>query len=364
MPIPKETQWYIDEHTKAKHDILRRYLGAWFPILGSTHGRVLYVDGFSGPGRYRDGEPGSPLIALDVARTLNLEKPFAGELLFLFTDERQDRVGHLESELEHLDLPASFEVRAEVGRFDEIFAPVLDGLEAKGQRLAPAFVFIDPFGFSGVPFSLVARILQNPRCEVFITFMVNAVQRFIEHPVESIRDEIVGLFGTELVLEVVSGTGNRIEALRSFYQQRLELEAEFVRSFEIRDTPGRVLYHLFFASNHRLGHAKMKDAMWEVDRTGGLRFVDNTDVDQLVLLDEDPAEKLVKVLSAVFAGDKALGHGVRRYVMDKTAFVNKHATKALQLLEARGAIRVADTKKWGGKRRKGSFPDDAVITFD
>ena len=30
-----DTVWQIEEHTKAKHEILRRYLSAWFPILAS-----------------------------------------------------------------------------------------------------------------------------------------------------------------------------------------------------------------------------------------------------------------------------------------------------------------------------------------
>jgi hypothetical protein len=34
MAKPNETLWEIEPHTKAKHEILQRYLGAWFPILG------------------------------------------------------------------------------------------------------------------------------------------------------------------------------------------------------------------------------------------------------------------------------------------------------------------------------------------
>jgi len=30
---------------------------------------IVYVDGFSGPGEYTGGEPGSPIIALETART-------------------------------------------------------------------------------------------------------------------------------------------------------------------------------------------------------------------------------------------------------------------------------------------------------
>ncbi len=33
MTTPSDTTWKIEPHTQAKHEILRRYLGGWFPIL-------------------------------------------------------------------------------------------------------------------------------------------------------------------------------------------------------------------------------------------------------------------------------------------------------------------------------------------
>jgi len=33
---PREPIWPLEPHTKAKHELLRHYLGAWFPILSSS----------------------------------------------------------------------------------------------------------------------------------------------------------------------------------------------------------------------------------------------------------------------------------------------------------------------------------------
>ncbi|MFQ5431011.1 MAG: three-Cys-motif partner protein TcmP, partial [Nitrospinota bacterium] len=89
MAVPKDTIWPIDPHSIAKHEILRRYLEAWFPILNRFHGRIVYIDGFCGPGRYLEGEKGSPIIALNVAA--NHRNELAGDLIFIFIDERKDR---------------------------------------------------------------------------------------------------------------------------------------------------------------------------------------------------------------------------------------------------------------------------------
>jgi three-Cys-motif partner protein len=61
------TIWKIDSHTQAKHIILKKYLDAWLPIMTRWNGRVLYIDGFAGPGKYQGDEDGSPIIALKSA---------------------------------------------------------------------------------------------------------------------------------------------------------------------------------------------------------------------------------------------------------------------------------------------------------
>jgi len=61
------TVWDLEPHTEAKHEILKRYLQAWFPIMSKWNGRILYIDGFAGPGEYSNGDPGSPLIAINTA---------------------------------------------------------------------------------------------------------------------------------------------------------------------------------------------------------------------------------------------------------------------------------------------------------
>lgn len=62
-----------------KHGILSNYLGAWLSILSRdaakrrgrwSYSRLVYVDGFAGPGRYKEsGDTGSPLVAYTLALT-------------------------------------------------------------------------------------------------------------------------------------------------------------------------------------------------------------------------------------------------------------------------------------------------------
>lgn len=362
MVTPKETLWDLDPHTAAKHEILRRYLAAWFPILESYNRRIVYIDGFSGPGRYKNGEVGSPMIALDVAT--NHRKAMSGEIVFWFIEEREDRLVHLKQELATRGVPRHFRVIAESGRFHEKCGSVLASIESDKKALAPTFAFIDPFGFSGIPFSLIERLLSQRRCEAFITFMVDAINRFLEHPEEKIVQHIVEAFGGDEAVKIAKGPGDRVVKLRELYQSKLSRVAKYVRFFEMRDRQNRTQYYLFFATNSELGHLKMKEAMWKVDPHGEFRFSDATNPDQLVLIGADPTSDLANQIRDEFRGRREItGLDVRTFVENRTAYLKKHMTSVLRQEEQSGQLKVDDLKTDGKKRRANSFPDQARLTW-
>jgi three-Cys-motif partner protein len=195
VAVPKDTVWPIEPHTSAKHQILRKYLDAWLPILGKYNNRIVYIDGFAGPGEYADGEPGSPIIALQAASAHRAK--FGGELVFWFIEERQDRVEHLKNRIATLQLPPNCTVRPEEGTFAEKLTALLNALDAGGGKIAPTFALIDPFGFAGIPYMLVKRLLEKNRCEVLVTFMVDSINRWLTHPDDAIRAHITETFGTD-----------------------------------------------------------------------------------------------------------------------------------------------------------------------
>ena len=274
MVAARETVWEIKPHTRAKHEILKRYLGAWFPILNRFHGRIVYIDGFCGPGQYEGGELGSPLIALDVAATHR--RKLTGELVFLFIDSRKDRIDHLKRVLDEHGIPSHFRVEAQCGLFHEKVNEVLSSVESGGKSLAPTFAFVDPFGFKGIPFSLIKRLLNHRHSEVLITFMIDHINRFLAHPNDAVVSHIVEAYGTDECVRIAERMGDqqRIDKLRMLYQKQLATVARFVRFFEMRNKKHRTLYLLFFASNNRVGHVKIKEAMRKVDPQGDFVFSD------------------------------------------------------------------------------------------
>ena len=362
MSPHSETLWNIEPHTKAKHEILRRYLGAWFAILGSRIPRIVYIDGFCGPGQYLGGEDGSPIIALNEA----LRQPILAhsEVTFLFIDDREDRIEHLKGAISTMQIPGNLHVEPIVNKFENTLEGLLDDLAGKGQQLAPTFAFIDPFGFKGAPFEVVSRLLANPRTEVFINIMIESINRFVEHPDDSIRKHIHELLGaSDREVDEVIASPDRIAAFRQLYLAKLRQHAHFVRYFEMEDSRNKVLYYLFFATNHRLGHARIKEVFWKVDNQSGFKFSDRTNSEQLVLLELDPSIELAGQLKNYYGGRSEASEQVIEHVEDDTAYTCSHAKRALAFLERNRDIEVAQEKSDGTRRKKGTFPKGVLIRF-
>lgn len=362
MATPKKTLWPIEPHTLAKHAILEGYLQAWFAILGQKRTDMLYVDGFCGPGRYQGGEPGSPIVALEAAKN-NLNNIGNSKVHFWFIDESPDRIAHLKEELYSATIPSNFVIEVHAGEFESVFSKKLQELE---RRAIPSFVFIDPFGFKGFPYTMVSRILAVQSAEVFINLMIDAINRFIEHPTPSIRDQIRTTIGLENLADIEACPGSRFDSLRLHYQEQLKSKAKFVRYFEMRDVDDRSIYDLFFASNSRLGHVKMKESMWNVDREGRFRFSDAEDPSQIFLFDNEDSWRpiLEKEIIRTFSSfSSTVVRDIRCHIENHTAFLATHMRQALKSLESIGEIRVEELNEDQSKRRAGAFNDPVVISF-
>jgi len=193
--------------------------------------------------------------------------------------------------------------------------------------------------------------------------MVEYINRFLEHPDNATRNHIVELFGTPMVLKISQTSGNRVTKLRILYQEQLKTCAKFVRFFEMRDDRGKPIYYLFFATNHRLGHVKMKEAFWKVDPSSGITFSDSTDPNQLVLFDIDQTFGLSKDLMNKFGSSIQITSNVRMYVEDETPFTVSQMKNALNQLEEDGKITVEQLKLDSTKRKKNTYPDTSIIRF-
>ncbi len=346
-------------HTAAKHLLLKLYLDRWFPILGKHSRRLNYIDGFAGPGEYSGGEKGSPIIAIESAMahvsqgTLNSSV----EINFIFVERNAKFADHLRNQLSKLNPPSQFNIGVVDGEFSEVIGGILDKLEQDEKRLAPTLAFVDPFGFSGIPFDLMARILKYPKCEVFINVMVEFINRFLEHPSDDIVAHFPVTFGTEEVLEIPGRSSRRVDQILDLYRNQLRQHAAYVGRFDMHGKKDQQTYSLFFASNAARGFEKMKEAMWAVDRATGSQFSDAY-AKQSGLFEAMGIECLWDEMLAEFRGRTIWMLEVEEFVIEKTDFLPKHARMILNERETANEISVIPTE--GYNRRRGTFKADKV----
>lgn len=361
MAAPRQTVWELEPHTRAKHEILRRYLQAWMVIL--SQGRfpeILYIDGFAGPGEYAGGETGSPIIALDTA--LGYNPSLTAKVYFLFVEKEDDRADHLRKQVALRTLPANFRVVIEGGvTFEAAFEKRYSEFVRNG-RLIPTFAFIDPFGWTGAPFSLVRKILAQRSCEVFVNFMYEEINRFIGHP-----DQVANFdsfFGTDTWKRCVGETDplRRNRCLHDLYLQQLHTTARaaYVRSFEMSNARDVTDYYLFYATNELLGLKKMKEAMWKTDESGEFRFSDATDPNQLVLFEKAPNLPALQArVLAAFSGKEVSVADIEKFVLVETAFRETHYKGILKALEKdTGQLKVINAAPG---RKTGTFGDPGIV---
>jgi len=346
-------------HTAAKHLLLKRYIDAWFPILGRDHKRLNYIDGFAGPGEYAGGEDGSPILAIKSALQHIENGTLASDVTvnFAFIERKPDYARHLERRLASMRIPASIKTQTRNEPFHEFLRRLLaETQEAQGQ-LAPTFAFVDPFGFSGIPFDIVGQTLSYPRCEIFVNIMVDSINRFLHHPSEKIVSHFPQTFGSDAVLQIRRRQGDRKEALLELYRSQLKTKAKYVGRFDMRNKRHRSIYSLFFATNSDKGFLKMKEAMWSVDTAGGALFSD-ADPHGYYTFDLFGTDPLRRQMIARFHGTLVCMKELERFVICETDYLPKHAREQLRDLEKQKAIRVLSVP--GHKRRVGTYPPGKV----
>ena len=173
IPDDADEKCVTQVHSKAKHEILRRYLGAWLAILGR---------GGAGDG----GINSSSLTALPDAAGIERRARVAEDHVRAGRPggrgwSRQEGLVRC-AELNPTNYAHLSEVSAALKHKRVKIQPRQQEFLSLGKTLAewsereasppPTFVFVDPYGVRGVPLELLARLLKIDRLEVLLTFMV------------------------------------------------------------------------------------------------------------------------------------------------------------------------------------------------
>jgi three-Cys-motif partner protein len=250
LPVQCVGAWERD-----KHDPLERYIAAssgprgWFlkPRPGvSVPGGAAFVDLYAGPGRARVRSTGavvdgSPLIALKHGAA-PFTKVIACELDPGNAAALRARV-------------APFGERAVVieGSCHDRIGAVVAEIPASGLN----FALIDPYSLDQLDFETISRLAAVERMDMLIHFPTMDAKRNWGQGSEARLTKALGTEAWRDRVRKPRDVTRAIDVLRDRLQA-FGYTGQDVRSVEVRNSTGGVLYHLVYASKHKKG-----DEIWQ-----------------------------------------------------------------------------------------------------
>ena len=270
--------WERNEHTKAKHDLLRAFFQKWVSIHSESFakrggGLVRVFDGFAGPGVYSGGESGSPLILMRaLCASPKLHSRWSSiDYELHFVEKERARAELLETKLSEFEAAMRNRVgwservswTVTCGRYEENVPEPVAGNSA-------LFLFLDPFGYSHSPMTLTQNLIQQPKSDTLIFLPLSFVNRFAGRVGQ--EQALDRFFGTSAWRDVHDGPG-RPQALLALFQEQLRVAGlGFVLPFRLRPEDRGNEYWIVGGSGHLSGLASIKEGYWAVDPVNGQGF--------------------------------------------------------------------------------------------
>lgn len=297
-----------------KDNLLSGYLPQYFQKVLMTHRPIYYVDCFAGKGKFDDGSPGSPRIALQIRdECLRRTASQSGQIDTCFID--LNYAADLNKNIaEYCNLNGHPVVIS--GRYEDEIERIL-----ASKRGVNVFLYIDPYGIKALDSGLFDKFATYGFRSIEMLINMNSfgffrdacrVMRVDYKNDEALRDldDLVeyeptvvddsrqsesllnsiagGDYWQVIVKDYNDGKIDGYQAEKRFsteYKQRLRQKYTYVLDMPIRMKPRqRPKYRMIHVSNHEQGCILMADNM--ASRSDEL-FVDIQQQGQLSLLDQN-----------------------------------------------------------------------------
>jgi three-Cys-motif partner protein len=274
-------------------------------------GRPRFIfDTHAGRGKHLTGELGSPLVALTTLLRHTARERLLQKCTFSFflIEKDDENLRHLTKEIAALGkLPKRIHVQPVVGDFAQRLEEVMNFLSDRHSRMAPAFIFVDPYGFS-LPGSLIRAVMNSGKVELFI----NLIWRELDMAIAQAKQGSSSGVGLAKTLDTVFGGPEwRVRVNSADFDTRANQAVDLLREMlgarwatHIRMLGDNKVtrYLLLHLTNHDDGRDLMKDCMWKVCPDGGFYARKSDDFSQEYLISPTPdlrplRKKILELLS-------------------------------------------------------------------
>ena len=276
----------IEPHSKAKLEVLRSYLRAYFDRLNINPVRDEFkldlIDGFAGGGLFLDETAevsGTPLVMLEETEkaSIRLNEKRAKQLYidckFYFVDKEEAHTDHLRRVLRERGHHAGDDrIVVRHGLFENEVEGIIASVRQRQPRSGRAIFLLDQTGFSQVQLSLVSRIFgELPAAEVILTFAADAlVNHLAETPQIAKMAAPLQLTDSQIydLIQQRDGDGGRALVQRTLRNHaRIVTGATYDTPFFIRPRQSRRALWFLHLSRHPTARDVMIQRHWDIQNT-------------------------------------------------------------------------------------------------
>ena len=353
MPSKYRNEFFDEPRDESliKLRIYEKYLVPWARKVGSTakDSSIWVVDGFAGPGSYKDtGETsGSPRLILDHARR-ELKRGAKYKIGCVFVEEKLGSWQQLNRMCGQYPDVESHPIHGDFWNEIEGISEIVQG--------QPLLAVIDPFGVKGMDYMKLSRLANaSDKCDLIVTFFESAVPRVKP----GYPDAITKAIGPETPAD---------KSPAETFVRNLRHETGFLpagrfpikQSFDKAETYELIVlsrsvhaYHIWNDLVTRESQ-KLRKAKTIAQVAGGKRFLGGFSMEDI-----DASEDLRSAANAILDWSRQSNRGVfrRKDMLDDfvvTRFSSYHTStlrQAMKVLESAGRLtcevkRSADTSDW------------------
>ena len=382
----KNNDFFVEKKawSAVKDELLGCYFMPYVSKILHTYRPLVYVDCFAGKGKFDDGNPGSPLIALDVIKkcqeSTSMESTHI-EATFIDLNYADDLRNNLQ------EYPW---VNIISGKYEDNLANVLQGKER-----CNVFLYIDPYGIKALKCSIFDELARKHFNSIELLINMNSFGFIREacHALgtsfndKAIFDDLVeydpskmdnssesidelntiagGDYWKDIINQYKTGTIDGYEAEARFseqYCQRLKQSYKYVLNMPLRIKKGqRPKYRLIHATNHRDGCLLMVDNIcnrWEAlqeIQSGGQQSLFEENYDNQIVDDADISNKIFAYF-ARYRTNTSLHEALAGFFMEYGPICSTiRVKKDLKKLESNGRIVVTREPSTTGQGKKATY---------
>lgn len=310
--------------SEVKDQLLGCYFKPYLLKILRTKKPVVYVDCFAGKGRFEDGKPGSPLIALEIIDgCLSTTTTGAPQISTTFID-----VNYAEDLKSNIGYRHNSRVIS--GKYEEQISEIL-----RGKTGCNIFLYIDPYGIKALKYSMFSsfakgsynsiELLINMNSFGFIREACHALGANLELDDPTLFDDLIEYSPTKMdasnksiedLNEIAGGDywqsiiqdlkahridGYQAEELFAMkYCEKLRLCFNFVLNMPLRIKQGqRPKYRMIHATNHQDGCLLMVDNIcnrweaWREVQSAGQMSLFEEDANNQIIDASEVEEKMI-----------------------------------------------------------------------